>query len=233
VSAGPQQIATALAAAARAINRPDSLGETLDVIVRAAQQTVPGFDHVGISTAHRNGRIETEAGTDQLVWELDDLQYSISEGPCVDAIRVEPIVRVENARHEQRWPNYMPRAVHAGLRAQLALRLYLEQDALGGINFYSTESDTISEDAVQIAELFATHASIALGRARHEHQLSEAISTRKVIGQAIGIVMERYQISEDRAFHFLVRASSTTNVKLRDVAAEVVATSNARFSDER
>ena len=83
---------------------------------------------------------------------------------------------------------------------------------------------------MQVAGLFATHAAIALGRSRYENQLNDAIGTRKVIGQAIGIVMERYGISEDRAFHFLARASSTSNVKLRDVAQEIVQATEERFA---
>lgn len=227
---GPSDVTAALAEAARTINSKQSLDETLDVIAQAASDTVPGFEHVGISISHKDGRIETMAGTDQLVWDLDDVQYSLREGPCVDAIRGEPVVRVERIRHEQRWPNYVPKAAKAGLQAQLALRLSTEEDTLGGINMYSTSSEEISDDAVQVAELFATHAAIALGRARHEHQLGEAISTRKVIGQAIGIIMERYQIDEDRAFHFLARASSTSHVKLRDVAHDVVESLNERLS---
>ena len=230
---GPSHVAAALAEAARTINNQLPLDETLDVIARAAQHTVPGLEHVGISITHKDGSIETKAGTDQLVWELDDLQYSLEEGPCVDAMRGVPVVRVNNIRREQRWPHYVPRAVQAGLRSQLALRLYSDGDTLGSINLYSTESETIPDDAVEVAELFATHAAIALGRARHEHQLNEAISTRKVIGQAIGIIMERYQIDEDRAFHFLARASSTSNVKLREVAQGVVESLNERLSAQQ
>ena len=85
-------------------------------------------------------------------------------------------------------------------------------------------------DAVRVAELFASHAAIALGRARREEQLNDALVTRKVIGQAIGLTMEHYQITEDRAFLFLVRASQTSNVKLRDVAQNVVDMANERFA---
>lgn len=223
-------IATALTEAAKAINSPRSLEQTLDAIVAAARDNVPGFDHVGISVSHRDGKIETLAGTDKFVWELDQLQYEVGQGPCVESIRSEPVVVVEHARHEQRWPEFIPRAVTLGLRAQLALRLYTEEETLGGLNLYSTSSDTVEDDAIQAAELFATHAAIALGRARYEHQLNEALGSRKVIGQAIGIVMERYEINEDRAFHFLVRASSTSNVKLRDIAQEIVDTTNQEYT---
>lgn len=224
------RIAAAVTEASKMMHASSSLDDTLDAIVQAAVHTVPGFDHVGISITHSDGEIETRAGTDRLVWELDEIQYELREGPCYDSIRGNTVTVVENARHDQRWPNYMPRAAQRGLRAQLALGLFSDEATLGGLNLYSTQSDTVDGDAVQIAELFASHAAIALGRSRHEGQLTEAIASRKAIGQAIGILMERYQIDEDRAFQFLIRSSQTGNIKLRAVAEELVNSTNARFS---
>ena len=91
---------------------------------------------------------------------------------------------------------------------------------------YSTSSDTIDPAAMHMAELFAAHASLTLGHARREEQLSTALVTRKVIGQAIGILMERHALDEDGAFAYLTRVSSHTNVKLRSVAQEIVAQRN-------
>lgn len=215
-------IARALAEASRTMNVPRSLEDVLDAIVQTAVRSVPGFDHVGISVVHKDGRIQTMSGTDQLVWELDELQYELGEGPCVDAIAIAPVVLVERARDDPRWPRYMPEAVRRGLRAQLGLRLYVDDQTLGGLNLYSTRSETIDRDAVHLAELFATHAAIALGRSRSEDHLNEAIASRKVIGQAIGIISERYEITGDRAFQFLVRASQSANLKLRLIAQDVV-----------
>lgn len=225
----PQDLATALADAAAEINRPTSLDETLDAIVRATRTSVPGFTDVGISIRHRGGPIETKAGTGQLVWELDTIQYDLGEGPCVDAIEAGATVVVEDARHEQRWPRYIAQAVQQGLRSQLAVGLYDDGKSLGGLNLYSTIESKVRDEAVHAAQLFARHATIALEKAQDKHQLNEALTTRKVIGQALGIIMERYQIDEDGAFQFLVRASSTSNIKLRDVAAELVDTLNARL----
>ncbi len=226
-------ITRALAEAAGAINSSRSLAETLDSIAWEARRSVPGFNHAGISIVHRDGRIETMAGTDQLVWKLDTLQYELDQGPCVDAIRDSSVVVVEAMRHQQRWPRFTRQAAQLGLRAQMGLRLYTDEETLGGLNLYSTESEVVDPDAPQIAELFAAHAAIALGRSRREEQLNVALLSRKVIGQAVGIVMERYQIGEDRAFHFLVRASSTSNLKLRMVAQEVVDTANQKFGQEQ
>jgi GAF domain-containing protein len=226
----PTEVAAALAEAAKTIDHPRSLEETLDAIVHAARDTIPGLEHVGISILHRDGRIETKAGTDQLVWELDDLQYGINQGPCVDAVKSDPIMYLDDARHDDRWPDYLPRAVEKGLRSQLALRLYTEEETLGGINMYSTTGPGLTPEAIQLAELFAAHASIALGRKRYEHQLAEAVASRQVIGTAVGILMERYQITESRAFQFLVRVSRTSNHKVRLIAQEVVDSSNQRFA---
>src|SRR5687768_9874917 len=104
------RIATALTEAAKFINAPATLEETLDAITEATLKTVPGFDHAGISIVHRNGSIETRSGSDPLVWELDELQYELREGPCYDAMMGAGVVVVENAQHDQRWPRYMSKA---------------------------------------------------------------------------------------------------------------------------
>jgi len=225
---GRPDLASALARAARTIDRKQSLDEALDAIVRTARTSIPGFDHVGISIIDRHDRIQTKAATDALVWELDRLQYDLGEGPCVSAMREVPVVAVPHAGRDQRWPRYMPEAVRAGLRSQLAVRLFLDDEGtMGGLNLYSTTSDTLDPDAESFADLFATHASIALGRAREIANLNDALNSRKVIGQAIGVVMERYGLDEDRAFAYLVRASSHANVKLRDIAQDLVDRANA------
>lgn len=224
-------IAAIITQAAATMHAPASLEDTLEAIVRCTLDTVPGFDHIGISVTHSNGEIETLAGTDQLVWDLDTIQYTLREGPCYDAIRDGDINRVPHAAQETRWPRYMPEALKRGLKAQLAVGLYRDDKSLGGLNLYSTRSETISDDAVNIAQLFAVHAALALGRSRTEHQLNDAIATRKEIGQALGILMERYKIPEDRAFQFLVRASSTSNLKLREVARKLVDTLNSQYAD--
>jgi GAF domain-containing protein len=224
-------LAAVLAETARTINAPRSIEETLGAIVHAARASVPGFDEVGISLVHKDGTIETMAATGQLVWDLDALQYDLAEGPCVDAMIEDPVLVLERAAADPRWPRYLPKAVAAGLRAQMGVRLYAEDGTLGGLNLYSTRSDTIGEDAVHTAEIFATHAALALGRARRESQLAEALESRTIIGTAVGLLMARYQIDRNRAFQFLVRASSTSNIKVRDIADEIVSDVESGFAN--
>jgi hypothetical protein len=109
--------------------------------------------------------------------------------------------------------------------ARLELPLRSGTESVGVLHVYSS-SGSFDEDARLAAELFATHAGIALGRARTEEQLQEALSTRKLIGQALGITMERYSLDEEHAFQLLVRVSQQGNVKLRDVAREIVEQAN-------
>jgi GAF domain-containing protein len=217
-----------IAEAARTLYKPRHLDETLQTIVEVARNSVPGFDHVGIATVEKKGDIETRAAVGDLVLPLDKLQYSLREGPCSAALQGNDEVSVSNLKHERRWPHYAPQARAAGVRSQMAVKLYLDEHTLGGINFYSTISDDVSNDAQALARLFATHAAIALGHAQEREGLSKGLQTNRAIGQAIGILMERYEMNEDRAFAFLVRASSHGNIKLRAVAQELVDEANAR-----
>jgi GAF domain-containing protein len=218
------RVTAAIASAARRIDHADaSVDATLEAIAFAARDSVPGFNLVGISTVDSRGKAVTRAVTDPLVTRFDELQYKFDEGPCLDALGAAHVVAVPDIRHEQRWPRYVPEVVQLGLRSQLAVKLGLDDaGTIGGINLYSTISDDIDPEAESIAELFAIHAAATLGSVTKMEHLNQAMHTRKVIGQAIGILMERYGLHEDRAFAFLVRASQTDNIKLRDIAQELV-----------
>jgi GAF domain-containing protein len=224
----PSDFAQSIAEAARTLYKPRRLDETLQTIVEVACNSVPGFDHAGISTVERTGKIETKACTNDLVARLDAMQYELREGPCSAVLHNTDVVSVSILDDEQRWLRYVPHALEAGVRSQMAVKLYLDVDTLGGINFYSTTSGEVTDDARALARLFATHAAIALGHAQERADLNQDLQTRRVIGQALGILMERYEMNEDRAFAFLVRASSHRNIKLRAIAQELVAEANAR-----
>jgi len=223
-----QTLAAGLAQAARTIGRSQTVEETLQTIVETAQMSLPGFDHVGISTIDRKGKITTRAATDQLVWELDTLQYDLDEGPCVESVRGAEMVQAPWIRHNRRWLKYVPKAVDLGLQSQLAVRLHLDRKGtVGGLNMYSTSSEVIDPNAIAMADLFATHAALALGKARDVHDLDQALRTRETIGKAIGLIMAKYHLDEEAAFAFLTRTSSHSNTKMRDVAAQMLEDHNS------
>ena len=202
--------------------QPQTVDETLDTIVQAARRSLDHVDHVGIAVVRPNGRVETHAASDDVVRRLDKLQYDVGEGPCLDALATGRTVRVEHAATDPRWPAFLPAAVELGVLSQVGLRLGEEGRIIGALNLYSTSSPALDDEMVQLAEMFAVHATLALGRVRSESQLQFGLSSRTDIGQAMGILMERYQLDRDNAFGFLTRASTTSNTKLRDVASRLV-----------
>ena len=216
-------ITAALSKAARTIGKSRTMEETLDAIVHAAQRSMPNFDHVGVSTIDRRGRITTRAATSSLVRELDALQYQLEEGPCYDSLQEGGVVSAPHIRHDQRWPRYVPAAVGVGLRSQLAVKLYLEEyRTVGGLNLYSTITEDIHEDAALAADLFATQAVTVLEKSRELDHLHEAMLTRERVGMAIGLVMGKYQMGSTAAFDFLARTSTNSNIKLRLIAERVI-----------
>jgi transcriptional regulator with GAF, ATPase, and Fis domain len=219
-------LAEALTVAVQEIDTRRELPEILQALLGTAQPSLPGVDHVGISVTHSDRQVETLAATDDLVQQLDKLQYQLNEGPCLDAIRQDGVVVVSRAELEARWPSFMDQAAMLGLRSQMSLRLYVETETLGGLNLYSTQADHIDRDVQHIAQMFAWHAALALGKARFEEAMSVGMASRQRIGQAVGILMERYELVEDRAFAYLARVLQTSNIKLREVADEVVDSCN-------
>lgn len=220
--------AALLAEVSRSMAGGHDLQQTLDAVVAAARVSMPAFQHVGVWLLSRRGEPRTAAATDDVVRTLDALQHELGEGPCQDATRSEHVVVAAHVRHDQRWPRYVPRAVTTvGLRSQLAIRLELgDVGTVGSLNLYSTAADDVAASDVAMAELFATHAALALGGARAVDDLQLALESRRVIGVAVGLVMARYHVDEDAAFAFLARASSHANRKLRDIAVEMVERAN-------
>jgi ANTAR domain/GAF domain len=221
-STSQSQLVATMLRLARSMGSPRDYAETLDAIVRAAVDTIPGVDHASITVINDDLELETLIPSDQFVVAGDELQCALGEGPCLDAAAGTPMVRSDNLSEESRWPSYAPKAAAMGVGSQLAVHLYEHKQTYGGLNLYFDRADAISAATVDLTELFAHHSAMALGHAKEREGLISALDTRKTIGQATGIVMERYGISEARAFEYLIRVSQTGNVKLRVVADEVV-----------
>jgi GAF domain-containing protein len=223
-------LAEALADAARRLNAASSFDETVTEIVHAARRSVPGADHVGVTLARQDGGYATLAATGEKAHELDQLQYSLSEGPCLQAIDGDTLVHVRDVRAETRWSAFMSEASQLGLRSQIGVRIHADKLGRSGLNIYSEQE--LDDRSARAADLFAAQAGLAIAKARAIDQLAEGMRSRQRIGVAVGILMHRYSMSEERAFAYLVRASSHNNVKLRDVAADVVTEFKASLEDD-
>lgn len=211
--------------------KPGDLDFTLQQITQAAVEVLPDVEYSSITIRHDDGRLETSAPTDDMLLTLDKAQYEFREGPCYEAATDTLHVAAPNLAADERFPNYAPVALAAGIRAQAAIRLFDTPTSQGALNLYSTKVGAF-EDLATLGALFSHHAATAIAYANEIQNLNEAIKTRKTIGQAIGIIMERYQLSDDRAFAFLTRLSQHRNVKLRLVAQEFIAASDDRGDDQ-
>lgn len=225
---GEFDVAQALAQAATAMAVRGNPADTLHAIVLAARAAVPGFDEVSATVVAADGAITTVAATNNVVRDLDSLQYELGEGPCLSALHDRELVLAQRLGQERRWPRYTPRAAEAGIRSQMAVHLAADDEVLGSLNFYSTVRDTIDPGAFHRASLFATHAALALGYARRLEAVHASARTHRLIGQAIGMLVERFEIDDDRAFYYLVRVASAGGLELRQVAREVVDQGNRR-----
>ncbi|MDG4825814.1 GAF and ANTAR domain-containing protein [Asanoa sp. WMMD1127] len=219
-----ETLATKLSDLARALQAESSLGGTLDAIVATAIGTVPGADFAGISQVENRRRVRTTTGTDDLVFDVDQFQYDLGEGPCLDALYEHRTVRVDDMAVEGRWPRFSAAAHERGIASMLAFQLYVVSGNLGSLNLYSRHVGAFDDESERIGLLFAAHAGVALADAQQLNQLSRALDVRDLIGQAKGILMERHKLTGDQAFALLVAASQTTNTKLLEVARYLVET---------
>jgi GAF domain-containing protein len=217
-------LASQLSDMALSLQHEDSLQHTLDGIVAAAVQTVPGVQYAGITVVKGRRDVETPSATDDVVRQVDRAQYETAQGPCLDATYQQRTVRLSDMAQEERWPEFRRRALAAGIRSMLSFQLYVIGDNLGALNLYSRRAAAFDDESEYVGLLFASHAAIAMAGAQREHDLIRAASVRDVIGQAKGVLMERYKITDDRAFQLLVRVSQNANVKLVEVARYLVRT---------
>lgn len=201
---------------------PGDLDHTLSQITHAAVETLPQVEQCSITIRHADGRLETSSPTDDMLYVIDKAQYEYREGPCYHAATDELHVVSSNVLTDERFPRYGQVAGEAGIRSQAGVRLFDTGKSVGALNLYSSSIGAF-DDFETLAALFSHQAAVAIGYAHEIQNLNEAIRTRKMIGQAVGIIMERYQLTDDRAFAFLTRLSQTRNVKLRLVAQEMIA----------
>lgn len=209
---------------ARTLERESDIQATLDAIVHAAVQTVPGAQHASVSAIRKRREVDTLASTNDVSRAVDVAQYETGQGPCLETLFEQETVRLADMAGEHRWPEFTKRAVELGVGSMLSLQLFVDGDDLGALNLFSMDTNAFGDDSEDIGLLFASHAAVAMSAAQQKEQLKKAIGSRQLIGQAQGILMERLKIDDDRAFALLVRASQDTNRKLVDVAAELVHT---------
>ena len=220
-----------LATAARALAEEPTTLSTLERAVQVATELIAGCDVAGISVV-RDGQIDTPAASHERLRRMDELQFEIEEGPCRDALKEQEVVMVSDLAADQRWPRWGPAMVdEVGVRSSLSLRLFLEGDDLGALNLYGYEPGAFDQEDLLDGLVLAAHAAVALANTLEQDQLKRALDTRRVIGEATGMLRERFHLSTDQAFGVLKRVSSELNIKLFRVARYLVETGDLPEDD--
>lgn len=187
-------------------------------------ELVEGCDHVGVTIASR-GRLSTPAASDDLVRQGDAWQYELGEGPCVDSVVDQQTVVAQDLTADRRWTRWGPKVVdQLGVNAMMSLLLYTDTTSFGALNLYADRTHPWDHRQVGLAQSLAGHLAVAAADAAEIDNRGLAMISRTVIGQAEGIVMERFGLDAEQAFAYLRRLSQESHRRLIVVAEDLVAT---------
>lgn len=205
------------------LHEVDSFDETVERILEFALKAL-NCEYAGVILVHDRARVETVSATHPVIERLDAVQLESGEGPDLEIIADRHSVLVPDVLEEERWPGWAQVVAQAGIRSMLGSRLYTSRSVIGSINFYDSRPQWFDAVDMDVAHMLARHAAVAMESARGAEHLWKAVDARNLIGQAQGILMERFQIDADRAFTVLRRYSQDNNVKLHDVARRLIDT---------
>ena len=214
-----------MAEVARALQEESGSTATMDLAVRLAIDIVPGAEDAAISLVHRARIVESPAFTSERAATINRIQDEVGEGPLLAAVWDQEVISCTDLTAEARWGDWGPRAAkETGIQSMLCFRMFADKSRLGALSLYSTVPNAFAFADVESGISLAAHTAIAVIVAQEDENKDIALDSRSLIGQATGIAMERYGIDAIRAFAVLKRISMDSNVKLHEVAAELIRT---------
>ena len=194
----------------------------LGELTQASVGAMPSAEHAGITLASRNGTVRTAAATGLYPSLLDEIQQRHQEGPCLSAAWEHHVIRIDDMAHENRWPAYCRDAIETPIRSVISYQLFADRNNMGALNFYAEAPHAFDEEAVEMGLILATHTALAWSMVRRDEQFRSALASRDIIGQAKGMIMERFKIDAVQAFELLKRLSQSSNTGLATVARHLV-----------
>jgi transcriptional regulator with GAF, ATPase, and Fis domain len=213
-------------------NRAPDLPAALVELTSAAASAIPGAAYAGITLVTHDGDVETPAASHEYAALLDDIQQKHREGPCLHAARHGEAVLVTNIATDDRWPRYRREALNSTpVRSVLSLPMPSDTGGLGALNAFAEQAEAFDDTSGNVATAYAALGALAWGSVVLQRQMTAAVQSRDIIGQAKGMLMERYRIDAQQAFAMLRRRSQSSNVPLRIVAGELVAAGSRTETD--
>ncbi|WP_347876034.1 GAF and ANTAR domain-containing protein [Rhodococcus sp. (in: high G+C Gram-positive bacteria)] len=203
--------------------------DVLTEVTEAATTFLDRVDHAAVTLVRRSapGRqpqhLESTASTGEASKEFDRLQHEFGQGPCFEAIWTQSTVYIPDHTTEDRWPKLSAAVLErTPIRSSLSIQLYVDDLELGALNLHSNLTDGFDRSTEDMALNLAAHAAIALSGARRGEQFHSGLASRDIIGQAKGIIMERFDIDAVEAFRLLSKLSQESNVQVSTLAIQLV-----------
>jgi GAF domain-containing protein len=205
-------------------SRPDTDSDTvLAELVEHAAIEIPGAQYAGVTVTRNARHIDTPAATHKWPILLDEIQQRHREGPCLTAAWEEKTVHVADLTTDNRFPLYRRDALEqTPICSIMAFQLFIADETMGALNVYAEQPHVFDQASKDIGRIFAAHSSVAWNSARRDEQFKRALASRDTIGQAKGMIMERYGVDAVQAFEVLRKLSQDSNVPLVQVATELV-----------
>jgi GAF domain-containing protein len=205
------------------LHEQPSVEETVEGVLAYALRAVD-CAYAGVILVQGRSRVQTVAATNDVVAALDRAQLESGVGPDVELIADRVSVLVADTETDDRWPAWSRAVADAGVRSMLGIRMHTSSATIGSLNLYDPRPNRFTDDDRDVAHILARHAAVAMSSARRKANLWLAMDTRRAIGEAQGILMERFAIDADQAFAVLRRYSQDHNVKLKEVAERLIST---------
>jgi len=214
------------------LNQVDELqrrGETdpeaaLLEIIKTNVVSVPGAEYAGVTMVETGGDLTTLAATHEFPRLLDDIQRKVREGPCLSAAWNHHTILVDDLADDDRWPRYRDEALdRTPVRSILSFRLFDDAKLMGALNFHAEKASAFTEESIEIGLVFAAHTTMAWNSMRREQQFRSALASRDIIGQAKGMLMERFNINAVAAFELLQKLSQQSNIRIAELAEKLIA----------
>ncbi|AQA06692.1 hypothetical protein BVC93_24875 [Mycobacterium sp. MS1601] len=227
-----ETVQSTLVEVTRQFAHPVSMDETLTAITTAATRLIDGVDSADVLLIDDADQYRSAAATSPLAENLSRIQQQHQQGPCVDAAVGETMVLSQDLRHDSRWPEYSAKAIDAGALGVLSFQLYTHQSrpsCRAALNLFSCTSFAFDSDAQAAAAMLATHAALAFIAQDRQAQFQSALASRDAIGQAKGMLMERYKVDAVRAFELMRRLSQDSNIPIVTIAARIVSTGSGQY----
>lgn len=224
----PPELLTTFRTMAEIVYSGESFDSVYEAVCSSAVQLVDGCDHASLML-RRSGRVDTVAASDDIARQIDELERTLGEGPCLDAIDDnEPDQHMcADLTEGSKWPD-LARLIleQTEVHGMAGFRLRQDGQRVGALNVFSDTAGALTEHSLDQAIMLTAFTSVtlaALERGEEATTLRRGLESNREIGKAVGLLMAMHDIDDDRAFEMLAKVSQEMNVKVAEVAAQVVA----------